>query len=152
MPRTLEITLLFLQSFHVAFLLLHDWISLGHLNDIAAVRRANSTQALLAGTLLSSAPFLFGLAACLRDYGHPYPQWLHIWLWASYGLLFFGELRAWWIPYLFHADPALVVRYKSMFGRTHSFLPVRNGIVPNTLHVTLHLATLATLLLLSQLP
>jgi hypothetical protein len=35
-----------------------------------------------------------------------------------------------------------------MFGRTHTFLPVRHGIAPNTLHVLLHLATLATLILL----
>ena len=36
-------------------------------------------------------------------------------------------------------------RYRALFGGTHAFLPGRNGIVPNTLHVALHAATLATL-------
>jgi hypothetical protein len=35
-----------------------------------------------------------------------------------------------------------------MFGKTHSFLPVRNGMVPNTAHILLHLATAATLIFL----
>jgi hypothetical protein len=35
-----------------------------------------------------------------------------------------------------------------MFGKTHSFLPPRNGMVPNTAHILLHLATAATLIVL----
>ena len=35
--------LLALQAFHVLFLLFHDWIPLGSLNNIAAVRAENST-------------------------------------------------------------------------------------------------------------
>jgi hypothetical protein len=35
-----------------------------------------------------------------------------------------------------------------MFGHTHSFLPQRNGLVPNTAHILLHLATASTLLVL----
>jgi hypothetical protein len=33
-------------------------------------------------------------------------------------------------------------RYQAKFGRTHAFLPARDGIRPNTLHVILHVATL----------
>jgi len=35
-----------------------------------------------------------------------------------------------------------------MFGNTHSFLPKRNGMVPNTAHILLHLSTASTLLVL----
>jgi hypothetical protein len=35
-----------------------------------------------------------------------------------------------------------------MFGNTHSFLPLRNGLVPNTAHIMLHLATVTTLICL----
>jgi hypothetical protein len=35
-----------------------------------------------------------------------------------------------------------------MFGNTHSFLPQRNGLVPNTAHILLHLSTVATLICL----
>ena len=45
-------------------------------------------------------------------------------------------------------EPARAARYQKMFGNTHSFLPKRNGVVPNTAHILLHLATAATLLVL----
>jgi hypothetical protein len=35
-----------------------------------------------------------------------------------------------------------------MFGNTHRFLPIRNGLAPNTAHIMLHLATAATLFIL----
>jgi hypothetical protein len=105
---------------------------------------------LIANTLIAGGLFAFGLGTSIRYYGSMYPFWLQRWLFVSYGLLFLGELRAWWIPYLVHAEPQRTARYQAMFGRTHSFLPVRNGIVPNTLHIILHAATFATLLLLSR--
>jgi len=46
--------LLALQAFHVLFLLLHDWIPLGSLNNIAAVRAENSLPKLLIGTAISN--------------------------------------------------------------------------------------------------
>ena len=45
--------LLILQTFHVLFLALHDWVPLGSLNDPKAVRAANPGEKLLAGTLIS---------------------------------------------------------------------------------------------------
>jgi hypothetical protein len=143
--------LLTLQSFHVLFLALHDWIPLGTLNDVKAVRRANPGRKLLTGTLISLGPFAIGLAASVIYFGGMYPAWLFWWLWISYGLLFAGELTAWWIPYLFRSDPARAARYQVMFGTTHSFLPARNGIRPNTLHVILHFVTVATLVVLAAI-
>jgi hypothetical protein len=35
-----------------------------------------------------------------------------------------------------------------MFANTHAFLPARNGIPLNTLHIILHVFTLATLLVI----
>ena len=71
-----------------------------------------------------------------------------MWLWISYGILFVGQIRAWWVPYLLRAEPERAARFQVMFGDTHSFLPQRNGLVPNTAHMMLHLATAATLLVL----
>ena len=95
-------TLFALQVFHVLFLALHDWIPLGRLNDTEAVRAANPFHKLVAGTLISVPPFVIGLGASAIYFGRTYPGWLIWWLWISYGLLFIGELEAWWIPYLFH--------------------------------------------------
>jgi hypothetical protein len=69
-------------------------------------------------------------------------------LWISYGLGFYGLLRAWWVPYLLVEDPLRAARYQARFAHTHAFLPTRNGIRPETLHVIFHLMFLATCVLL----
>jgi len=144
----IEIILLLLQGFQVLFLWIHDWIPLGKLNDIAAVRGQDTRTRLLVVTLIQSVPFSIGLFYSLLYFKKPYPHWLNNWLWISYGLLFIGQLRAWWIPYLFVVEPERAARYRIMFGNTHSFLPQRNGLVPNTAHILLHLSTAALLVLL----
>lgn len=146
--RPMITLLLVLQAFHVLFLALHDWIPLGPLNDVRAVRAENSTRQLVLGTLISTIPFAFGVAASLYYFGKTYPGWLRVWLWISYAMLFSGELQAWWVPYLLRPEAQRAVRYDAMFGRTHGFLPTRNGIRPNTLHIILHTATALTLVVL----
>ena len=148
MSNELQILLLIMQIFQVAFLWFHDWVPLGSLNDVAAVRRLDSRRRLVAVTLIQSVPYTLGLIFSLRYFGGHLPAWVRVWLWISYGVLFVGQLRAWWLPYLFWPDPRRTARYQVAFGRTHSFLPQRHGIVPNTLHVMLHVATLATLIIL----
>jgi hypothetical protein len=73
------------------------------------------------------------------------------WLGIGYSFLFVGELEAYWIPYLFLPQPSRAARYQAMFGGTHAFLPVRNGIKPNALHVTPHILKLTTLVLSAAL-
>jgi hypothetical protein len=143
-----EIILLTLQLFQVLFLWLHDWIPLGRLNDVIAVRSQDTTLRLLVVTLIQSVPFTIGLLFSVLHLGQPYPHWLYMWLWISYGLIFVGQLRAWWVPYLLYPEPERAARYQIIFGNTHRFLPTRNGLVPNTAHIMLHLATAATLLVL----
>ena len=143
--------LLALQIFHVAFLLLHDWIPLGSLNAPAAVRSENPSGKLLIGTLLSTLPFAIALACSLHFQHLGYPHWLFHFLWITYLLLFIGELQAWWIPYLRGAKSERVDRYEKMFGSTHALLPARNGIRINTLHLILHASTLALLITLASL-
>jgi uncharacterized protein YndB with AHSA1/START domain len=139
--------LLTLQALQVAFLWLHDWIPLGHLNDVAAARGTDPRR-LIRTTLIQSIPFTIGLWFSARHFGDAYPEGLRIWLWISYGLLFLGEIRAWWWPYLVRPDVGRAIRYQTLFGNTHAFLPRHHGMVPNTLHVLLHGLTAATLLVL----
>jgi hypothetical protein len=143
-----EIILLVLQAFQVLFLWIHDWVPLGQLNDIASVRSQDTRSRLVVVTLIQSVPFSIGLLYSLLYFRQSYPHWLNNWLWISYGLLLIGQLRAWWLPYLFRAEPQRATRYRIMFGNTHSFLPLRNGLVPNTAHIMLHLATVTTLICL----
>jgi len=144
----IELILLVLQAFQVLFLWIHDWIPLGRLNDVAAVRSQDTTGRLVSVTLIQSVPWTIGLCFSLLHWRQPYPGWLYDWLMVSYTLLFLGQIRAWWIPYLLRPEPTRAARYQIMFGNTHSFLPSRNGMVPNTAHILLHLATAATLIFL----
>ena len=69
-------------------------------------------------------------------------------LWArarEHGIGAPGELRP---QTRLSIEPERAARYQIMFGKTHSFLPSRNGLVPNTAHIALHIATAATLLAL----
>ena len=129
MNDTTEIALLLLQGLQVTFLATHDWVPLGRLNDVAAVRRQDSSGRLIVVTLIQTVPFAVGLAACVRYLHQPYPGWVWRWLWISYGILFVGQLRAWWVPYLWRPEPERAARYAVMFGNTHAFLPRRHGMV-----------------------
>jgi hypothetical protein len=140
-----------LQLFVVLFIALHDWVPLGSLNHVTAVRAADPTAKLVRTTALSTLPFAIGLAASAYYGRAGLHGWVFWWLWVTYAALVLGFLRAWWIPYLLVRDPVRAVRYRAMFGATHAFLPERNGIRPNTLHIILHVAILATVGLLAAL-
>lgn len=144
--------LIWLQIIQVIILWGHDWVPLGSLNDIAAVQAHDTRARLIRVTMIQSLPFTVGLVASIVYARTGHPAWIWSWLLISYVLLFAGELRAWWWPYLVRAEPERAERYRAMFGRTSAFLPERNGIVPNTLHTILHASTAATLVTLFTTP
>ncbi len=143
--------LLALQCFVLLFVASHNWIPLGTLNNVKGVRVEFPTGKLVVTTLINFTPFAVDLAATAYYFERTFPGWLFWWLWITYGLAVYGSLKAWWIPYLFRRDPALVERYRVMYESTRSFLPERNGIRPNTLHVTFDVATVAILIVLATL-
>jgi hypothetical protein len=151
MHRTAMIALLILQAFVAAFVLLHDWLPLGRLNnDNRGVREVDPLAKRIRVTLFSALPFVIGLAWSIAVVHRPrLPMGLDIFLCITYLVALYGLLRAWWIPYLWIPDPARAERYRIMFAGTHRFLPERNGIAPDTLHVTLHLCVLGILILLA---
>jgi len=143
-----ETTFLALQTIVVVFLLFHDWIPLGRLSNVAAIRSQDSLQRRIFVTLLPGLPAAIGLFYSVRFFGRAYPDWLEMLLWITYGIFVFGMLRAWWIPYLVVPDPARAARYQIIFANTHTFLPKRNGMAPDTLHTVFHLVTVATVIAL----
>ena len=137
-----------LQIFPLLFVLLHDWLPLGHWNDVAAFHKSTTLPEKILSLLIPSAPVAFGLTFTLLHTATPHRVSFRLILAAVYGSLFLGELEAWWIPYAFGASAERVARYRALFSATHSFLPARHGITPNSLHVALHASTLATLILI----
>jgi hypothetical protein len=135
------------QAYVVLFIALHDWVPLGRLNNLAGIRAVDTRTKRTITTVLSTLPFLVGFAGSAYYGSTPYPPWLFWWLWISYGAGLYGMLRAWYLPYLVYHDPARAARYQERFAHTHAFLPLRNGIRPDTLHVAFH-AVLVTLVIL----
>jgi len=122
----------------VLFIALHDWIPLGRLNNLAGIRAVDTKRKRLAVTALSTLPFGIGFAASLHYGPTGFPGWLLWLLWISYGAGLCGMLRAWWLPYLLFEDRVRAARYQARFADTHAFLPIRNGIRPDTLHGGFH--------------
>jgi hypothetical protein len=149
-PLTMGI-LIALQCLAVLFVALHNWIPLGPLNDLPAVRAEFPGSKLVTTTLINFTPVAIGLAASILSFRRGLPTWLFWWLWINYGLACYGSLRAWWIPYLFHAEPERAARNQKLYGRTHAFLPERNGNRPNTLHVYFDVLTIAIIITLAVL-
>jgi len=136
------------QLFVVLFIALHDWLPLGRLNNLAGIRAVDTTRRLVVVTVLSTLPFAIGLAASVYYAMTGFPMWVMVWLWISYGTGAYGMLRAWWIPYLLIRDPVRAARYQQRFANTHAFLPARNGIRPDTLHVCFHVVLVVLIILL----
>jgi hypothetical protein len=135
----------------VLFIALHDWVPLGKLSNPTAIRAADTRRRLLLVTVISALPFAIGFAASAYYAETGFPMWLMYLLWISYITGFYGMLRAWWVPYLLLKDPVRAARYQERFSNTHAFLPTRNGIRPDTLHVGFHVVFLAALILLCVL-
>jgi hypothetical protein len=143
--------LIALQCFALLFVGLHNWIPLGSLNDVKAVRSVFPTGKLLVTTLINFAPVAFGLGGSIFYFRRGFPDWLFWFLWIFYGLACYGSLKAWWIPYLFRPESERVARDRQMYASTHAFLPERNGIRPNTLHIIFDVVTVAILIVLGIL-
>ena len=131
-----------LQVWCVLFVALHAWVPLGRLTNGAGVHGVDSTAKLVWTTVWSTAPFALGLGWCL-SYGR-WPGWLVTYLWVCYWVALGGALMSWWRPYLFGATEEKSER----FAGTMSFLPERNGIRPDTLHVLFHASLVIILVLL----
>jgi hypothetical protein len=151
MAPTATGVLIALQCFVVAFVALHNWVPLGSLNDLKAVRAEFPTGNLIVTTLSNLAPAAIGLAGSIFYFRRGFPEWLVWYLWIFYLLACCGSLWAWWIPYFFGAGKKRVAREQALYGNTHSFLPERHGVRPNTLHVIFDVVTVAILITLAVL-
>lgn len=121
--RISEILLFIGLSFIFLFMLLHDWVPLGPLNDVKAVFETRSVHELIAVTLIGTLQFLLLMGLVLWRMGRTYPLWIKLWLIIHQGFIFTGALLDWWIPYLFGIGAEeRVERYRAMFGNTHKYV------------------------------
>lgn len=141
-------TSLFIALQFILFLLMifHDWISVPPLNDIPALKREDTTFYRLLGSIVNGVLVLIPLTLTLVYVNTPVlPFWAGMSISLFYLLLTIGSTLSWWVPYFFGSSP----QHKQAFAKfknTHHFLPaIGNNVVPNTLHVILHLCIWACL-------
>lgn len=122
------------------FMIFHDWIDFPPFTDLAALRQAHSFKERLFGSLINGILVFIPLVIAMIYRDSLLPFWAGIISVSIYGLITFGTIAAWWIPYfgggyLIHGNKAGFEEYR----KTHSFLPKRGDhVTPNTLHVLLH--------------
>ncbi|NBP00365.1 MAG: hypothetical protein EBU90_09605 [Proteobacteria bacterium] len=132
------IVFLTIQVILLLFMTFHDWVHLPPLTDIHELKKHTSKR----GRFINSTIFFFLIAIplWLTWYYQPhFPLLVLILLVNFYGWLTLGTIFSWWVPYFFGSSE----KHKSDFveyQNTHHFLPAHgNNVVPNTLHVMLHL-------------
>lgn len=146
--RLSEKVLLVGYSFILLFMIVQDFVPLGSLNDIEAIKQEKTTNELILVTLIGVIQIVLFIVLILLYIGKTYPLLIKIWLVIHPLCIFAGALMSWWIPYFTGIGAQEKVEgYTTMFGNTHAFLPIMNGIVPNTLHTIFHISLLFCILL-----
>jgi len=139
-----------IQIILLCIMLFHDWVHLPPLTDIRALEQTHPAKFRFIDSLTNGGPVLIALLLTwfYRAY---FPLWVALFIVFIYALLTLGTIMAWWVPYLFGHKKVqwLTLLYGDMeehkkgfseYTQTHHFLPARyNNLVPNTLHVILHL-------------
>jgi|SRR5690625_4629135 len=134
--------------FILLFMIVQDLVPLGSLNDIEAIASVQSLNETIVTTLIGVVQIILILGGVLLFIGKRYPFLVKIWLIVHPSCILLGAIISWWVPYFFGTGTEeKIERFNMMFGNTHSFLPVMNGIVPNTLHTVFHLTLLICIIL-----
>lgn len=132
---------LIIQCILFFFMALHDWIDIPPFTDLAALKKAHSFKFRVIGSVVNASLVMVPIIVTILYLSSSFPLWATILFTIIYGLLTIGTITAWWIPYFgggywIHGNEAGFEEYR----KTHCFLPTRgSNVVPNTLHVILHI-------------
>lgn len=138
--------------FILLFMIVQDLVPLGALNDIEAIASVESFNEIIVTMLIGAVQILLILVGVLLFIGKRYPLLVKIWLIVHPLSILVGAIMSWWIPYLFGTGTEEKIEsFNNMFGDTHSFLPIMNGMTPNTLHTMFHLVLLICIILTSYI-
>src|SRR5699024_1609839 len=125
--------LVFGYVFRLLVMIVQDFVLMGVLNEVEAIASVESPNEIIVKTLIGVVQILLILGGILLFMGKRYPFLVKIWLIVHPTCILLGAIMSWWIPYFFGtATEEKIESFNIMFGNTHSFLPVMNGIVPNT--------------------
>lgn len=135
------------QFILLIFMLFHDWIPISPWNDIPTLRLKDGFFYRALSSVINGAAVLIPLLITWKYHRTILPLSAAIEITAFYVLLTIGTIFSWWVPYIFGSSEKHKQQF-SKFKNTHHFLPPRQDhVVPNTLHVILHLQVWACLVI-----
>jgi len=128
-----------LLSVQTLYLLLHDLVSVPPLNDLRGARTSVSRLVRAGAIVGNTLPSAVVLALAIVYEGERKPIAVDGCFALYFSVLLAMVYRAWYRPYFFGATSEEKERWRSEYGRTHTFLPARgDNPIPNTAHVLLH--------------
>lgn len=140
------ISFLILQFILLLFMALHDWVAIPPFNDVNTLKKVDSISYRLMGTIINVLsvliPFILTVLYCVNSDMNLFQTII-----VFYCCLSLGTILSWWVPYMFGSSQKHKERFMK-FKQTHHFLPPRGDhVIPNTLHVILHIQVWACLIL-----
>lgn len=129
-----------LQFLLLLFMVFHDWISIPPFNDIEALKTSDNHFYRILGSLINGLIVFFPLLITVKYYQmDSFPLSAINTICIFYFILSLGTILSWWVPYVFGSSTKHKEAFRK-FEKTHHFLPRRgDNVIPNTLHVVLHL-------------
>src|SRR4029077_14857033 len=88
----IQITLFF-------FMILHDWLDIPPFTDLKALKKSHSFKFRLIVSIINGTLVLAPLIITFIYLHSPFPLWTRLMFVSIYGLITFGTITAWWIPY-----------------------------------------------------
>lgn len=122
------------------WMILHDWISVKPFNDLDTLKKYDSNFGIFFQSFVNGLMVFIPLLLTILQYraGEAYIKMARI-ICIFYLITTVGTILSWWVPYIFGSPKSHKEEFLK-FKNYHTFLPVRgNNVVPNTLHVLLHL-------------
>lgn len=127
-----------LQLILFFIMILHDWLPILPFNNVADLKKHDSNKKRFIGSLINGVAVLIPLILTLIYYPNYSASTVNTII-CFYLLITVGTIVSWWIPYIFGSSKSHKEAFLK-FQNTHHFLPkIKDHVVPNTLHVILHL-------------
>jgi hypothetical protein len=118
--------------------ILDDWIPMYPLNDLNSLHSSHNKIGILISTIINSLFVAIPLGLSVW-YGVSAPLNIKKSIMYFYLGVSLGVIISWWVPYFVGSWPAHKKKFE-IFKKTHQLLPPRgDNVVPNTLHILLHI-------------
>lgn len=129
-----------IQSILLLFMLFHDWLPIPPLNDLETLKSQDSFFYRILGSVVNGLFVLIPLLLTLIFFHQAsIPFFAALLVALFYFVLSLGTIISWWIPYFFGSSENHRKHFNK-FKNTHHLLPKRgDNVIPNTLHIILHL-------------